>query len=420
MNLTFEQLMPILYADLKAGLTPALLGEPGIGKSSLIEDLGLKLRTKVFTLPVNQLADRADLTGVRMTQSKDGLWQQEAFPHSIIMDSIHYARTHKNETPILFLDEFNRASAEITSAILSFQTLRQIGGIKFPDNLRLVVAGNDKGNVTSLDTASISRFSVYRVMPDINTFFAVQRNLNPFIAEVLKKNPEDLMADEIVNQEADIDAEDDDNIEFEFEFDEDNFKQITRPRTITYLSNFMNAIGIDKSGSDKEKEILGTFIADGTLHATIAGHVGNTTFTKNLIDVLQEYYNESLLSADSNVAILDDIRPDITIINRLTNAQSTTEIDELIEELDKEVLLNTVVWLTENEKEINNVRSVTHFMDQAPYRIDDFDNKAIKNLIKILPSDSRVSRNAVDAMLNSQAPVIKRWEGMLKSIIEDD
>lgn len=423
MNLTFEQLLPVLEADLKAGLTPALLGEPGIGKSSLIEDLSKSLKTKVFTLPVNQLADRADLTGVRMTQSKDGNWQQEAFPHSIIMDSIQYAKTYPNENPILFLDEFNRASAEITSAILSFQTLRQIGGIKFPDNLRLIVAGNDKGNVTSLDTASISRFSVYKAIPDINTFFKVQRDLNPFIAEVLKKHPEDLMASEIVNT-TDVDEDgntiDEDDMDFSFEFDEDGFKQITRPRTITYLSQFLNALGIDKSGTDKEKEILVSFIAEGTLAGIIEGHVGRTTFSENLGEVLHEYYNESILSSDSTVALLDDIRPDVEIINKLTKAESTAEVDEIIEVMEHDKILNAVVWLTENEREVDNVRSVQHFMEQAPHKIDDFDNASIKNLLKILPSDSRTSSNAITAMMSGNAPVIEKWRSMFESIIEEN
>src|SRR5699024_7763864 len=166
---TISTLFPYTTLFRSAGQTPALLGEPGIGKSALIEDLAREFKTKVFTLPVNQLADRADLTGVRMTQSAQGDWGQSFFPHETIMSAIRYAEDNPDEHPILFLDEFNRASSDITSAILSFQTLRRIGTIEFPDNLRLIVAGNDKGNVTALDKASITRFAVYRVKPDIET-----------------------------------------------------------------------------------------------------------------------------------------------------------------------------------------------------------------------------------------------------------
>ncbi len=175
-ELNFRQALPLIKADLQVGLTPALLGEPGIGKSSLIEDLARLNKTKVFTLPVNQLGDKTDLTGMRMTQSKEGSWRQESFPHSIIVDCIEYANKYPDENPILFLDEFNRASSDITSAILSFQTLRKIGDVTFPENMRIIVAGNDQGNITSLDGASVSRFSVYKLVPDLETFLSVSES----------------------------------------------------------------------------------------------------------------------------------------------------------------------------------------------------------------------------------------------------
>ena len=254
-ELTFAQIMPLLYADLKAGQTPALLGEPGIGKSALIEDLAGKFKTKVFTLPVNQLADRADLTGVRMTQNEDGDWGQSFFPHETIMSAIRYAADNPDENPILFLDEFNRASSDITSAILSFQTLRRIGTINFPDNLRLIVAGNDKGNVTSLDKASITRFAVYRVKPDVETFLSVQE-LNPFVASVMQKHPDNLLANQLQDH-IDTDDDDDDTFDLSSEFmDDDGFEQETVPRTITYTSEWLTALGLDKSGSDEELELL--------------------------------------------------------------------------------------------------------------------------------------------------------------------
>lgn len=37
-TLTFAQVLPFIVADMKAGKTPALLGEPGIGKSSVDRD----------------------------------------------------------------------------------------------------------------------------------------------------------------------------------------------------------------------------------------------------------------------------------------------------------------------------------------------------------------------------------------------
>lgn len=436
-ELTFAQVKPFVEADLKAGKTPALLGEPGIGKTSLVQGLARTFKTKVFVLPVNQLADRADLTGVRMTQSETGTWRQEFFPHAVIMDAIEYAKDHPDEHPILFLDEFNRATADITSAVLSFQTLRRVGTIDLPENLRLMVAGNDKGNVTALDTASTSRFSLYHVKPDLDTFLSIQ-TLNPFVRDVLTKFPDDLMAQEMIrnadqpDDTEEADTEDQEAFEFsQFEFlAEDSFKQITRPRTITYTSEWLNELGIDKSGSDKEKEILTSLLTDMTdtgeesvLLAGIIAHVGTTTFAYHLFDEIQTHFN-SLLSAThmSNQPILSAIRPKQEVINALSRATGVPEIEQLTNTLTETECVNTVIWLTENAsvKEINNNQAVMAFMASAPHQISQFDGKAIQNLMKVLPDATRVSKTAVKALLSSSAPVVNQWRSMIESVMEDD
>lgn len=435
--LTFAQVKPFVEADLKAGQTPALMGPAGIGKSSLTEGLSRTFKTKVFTLPVNQLADRADLTGVRMVEYEKGKFRQEAFPHSTIMEAIEYALDHPDENPVLFLDEFNRASSDITSSILSFQTLRRIGTIDFPDNLRLMVAGNDKGNVTSLDEASITRFSVYHVRPDLDTFLSIQ-TLNPFVTDVLTKHPEDLMATEVIeNSGQDSDDDDDDDSESEeYAFNdlefmaEEAFTQKTRPRTIAYMSEWLDNMGLDKSGSDKERELLGALFSDMTaadesnsLFAAIEAHVGNTTFAHHLLEEINNHFN-SMLSAThvSNQPVLHSLRPHQDIINTLSRAQNVPDVEQLIDSMDEKARLNTLVWLTEmaSTKEVNNNQGVAAFMSNAPHQIAQFDNKSIQNLMLVLPDSTKVAESAVQSMLSSTAPVMAQWKGMIQSVMEQD
>jgi len=435
--LTFAQARPFIEADLRAGQTPALMGEPGIGKTSLITDLARTFKTKVFIVPVNQLADRADLTGVRMTKNEQtGNWRQEAFPHATIMEAIEYATAHPDEHPMLFLDEFNRATSDITSSILSFQTLRRIGTIDFPDNLRLIVAGNDKGNVTSLDKASITRFSIYRVKPDLDTFLSVQ-SLNPFVRDVLTKHPDDLMAMEMIesvvkSDDDDADTENSEEYAFnQFEFmGEDNFAQSTCPRTITYVSEWLDNMGIDKSSSDKERELLGSLFTDMTesdesnvLFAGIEAHVGPTSFAYHLFEEIQQHFNGMLSQTHvSSQPLLKDLRPKQDVINELHRAQNIQDIETIISAMDDKTRLNTLVWLTEaaSVTEVNNNQSVVSFMSNAPHQIAQFDNKAIQNLMKVLSEPTRASNVAVTAMLNSTATVMAQWRPMIQSVMDQD
>ena len=125
---TYTQLLPLVKADILAGNTPMLLGKPGIGKSSFTEALEKTMKTKVFTMPINQMADRADITGARIMKDEDtGRYKQAFFPHAIIDDAIEYAENNPKELVILFLDEINRASADITSTVLAFITTRMCG-----------------------------------------------------------------------------------------------------------------------------------------------------------------------------------------------------------------------------------------------------------------------------------------------------
>ena len=64
-------LMLCVKKDLEKNLIPMLLGEPGIGKSSWLQNLANLMHTKCFTLACNQLADKADLTGARLVPVTD-------------------------------------------------------------------------------------------------------------------------------------------------------------------------------------------------------------------------------------------------------------------------------------------------------------------------------------------------------------
>ena len=248
-----SMLTSFVSKDLACSKIPMLLGEPGIGKSSWTEALAASMKTKCFTLAVNQLADKADLTGARLVPtSVDGNYKQVFYPHEVIMDAVEYAEAHPRETPILFLDEINRTTADVTSAALSIPTMRRIGSIKLPNNLKVMVAGNDKGNVTSLDEASVSRFVLYRTEPDTQTFLDLRDDINPFVRAALTKNPSLIFCKSIDAAVAASNTNDDGNnanndlcID-DIISDGDGMLQITTPRTITALSDWLNMFTKDE------------------------------------------------------------------------------------------------------------------------------------------------------------------------------
>lgn len=291
-----EMLVNTTIKLLDANRVPALMGEPGIGKSSFVEDVARRTNTQCFTLPCNLLADKADLTGARLVlDEKTGIWSQKFFPHDTISQAINYAKNNPNEQPILFLDEINRTTSDVTSGTLTLVTLRRIGNEDLPKNLRIIVAGNDKGNVTALDDASVSRFAIINVAPDASTLIEVLgANLHPWVKTVLEKHPETVFAKN-TNEQVVADGQDDDDDEnatvsvFGLFDGTEEIRPFATPRTIDGVSQYLNVLSFEEVAS-----LMATpsTTRDGRhvsyLQEVIEGMTGNTSFTTLLMGVISD------------------------------------------------------------------------------------------------------------------------------------
>lgn len=302
----FENLTLLVEKDIKNNCVPMLVGDPGIGKSSWVESLAERLGTKCFTLPVNQLAEKADLTGCRLVpvgMDKDGRqdYAQVFYPHIVIRKAIDYALANTDETPILFLDEINRSTPDVTSEALSIPTLRSIGDRDIPDNLKVIIAGNDKGNVCSLDKASITRFVMYHMEPDVNTFMNANPDLNKYVSAVLKKYPDRIVQDAVAipANDGENKAENEDAV-YGIDYDDENMEQTTVPRTITCVSNWLNEcsdhelIGMLNTMTDNDNSLL---------YEAVVAHSGETPFSHALV---QEIF-DALCSQAQNIQQAQDI-----------------------------------------------------------------------------------------------------------------
>lgn len=333
MIFSFNQtLMTIVKKDLIIGKIPMLCGEVGIGKSSWTEDLANQLHTQIFTLPCNQLADKSDLTGGRLVpDGKDG-YKQFFYPHQAIMDAIHYAEDHPRETPILFLDELNRTPADVTSACLSLATARSIGSVKLPDNLQIMCAGNDKGNITSLDEASLTRFSLYHVKPDVQTFLALDPELNIFVRNVLTAHPDVIFCKKIRLSATGNDSDDEEEEVYDVDMDllleENEMAQLTCPRTITNVSKWLNTC----SNQELLELISQVAIEDGEETNALAGVIeakcGKTTFSALL---MQEIAN-GIANTNNQATVVSIPKPNC--YDDFKNCGTVDELEDFVNDMN--------------------------------------------------------------------------------------
>ncbi len=420
-----ELLMTDVTTILNIGKIPMLLGEPGIGKSSWVENLASLLHTECFTLACNQLYDKADLTGARLVPltDKDNKpvfdkitgkqeYEQVFYPHSVVNQAINYANEHKDETPILFLDELNRTPADVTSALLSLATTRSIGNKKLPNNLRIITAGNDKGNVTALDTASISRFVLRKVEPDIDTYLSLDDKLNEFIKNVLNQHPEYLFG-KSSNAHVDMDDDDDDDNSpygsYEETYiddilnDEEQMVQLTTPRTISALSDYLNSYT-----NDQLKNLLTTTVDNDDLNLStnslleeiIVGFVGNTDFKDALLKEINTNVNKVSQQKDVNI-----IPP--TNYQSMKSLSTRDDVTEFIDNLSAKMKSAYLVY-TLYEKEDNRA-----YIETIANKLQDLQKDDVNKLMTLASGDELYPIN-VRALLDTNSTIAQQLDIILR------
>ncbi|MFC9756712.1 AAA family ATPase [Streptomyces sp. NPDC056921] len=409
-----DTLIDLIKQALEVGATPALMGEPGIGKSSFVEALAYSMGTKAFVLPCNQLADKADLTGARLVPyTKAGgtqSYKQVFYPHQVIQECIDYAEGHQREWPILFLDEINRTTSDVTSGALTLVTLRRMGHVELPKNVRIVVAGNDKGNVTSLDEASLSRFAIFHVEPDAATLLSVLGdNVNPWVKAVLTQYPA-LIFQKSTPEAIVADGQDDDdstNVTMSDLFDGgEEMNQLTTPRTIHNLSNWLN-----RADPQQLAQYLATPVQqadrDGTLlNEAIEAYVGNTMFTTQLVATIAQ-------DLASNVGGAQQSRVNVPKPNcyrSLKAAATVKALEEKISELtDNEKSGSLLYALKESE---DNARLI-ELLAQATNQIEP---EHTRTLIEMVTGE-QIDRQNLESFLQVDAPIVNQAKPVLSAFL---
>ena len=319
-----QNAVKIIESDMKNNnLIPFLLGAPGIGKSSVVKAICQANNWGFHELLCNQIAMQADLTGCRTVTYKDDKGQDQAkqvfFPHAVVKEAIEEALQFPNKTVVLFLDEVNRTTAAVTSALLTFITARKIGTETLPENIKLIAAGNDDGNVISLDMASTTRFILRRCQPDAMTFLTLGK-IHPVIEDLLKTQPA------LIYQERNVQT--DENNEEIFASEESEFQQIATPRTI---------MGLNKALLDNAALVMN--MGEEDLKEYVSGFTGDTLFTEAVVASIMA--NKFKLASPSRVEA--PARP--AVIDQFINVAKLTDIQQIAGNMTDEERSDAMLYM---------------------------------------------------------------------------
>lgn len=371
----------IIESDLKNGnLIPFLLGAPGIGKSSVVKTICEKNRWGFHELLCNQIAMQTDLTGCRTLMYTDKNGEEQAkqifFPHAVVKEAIEDATENPDKIVVLFLDDINRTAAAVTSALLMFITARKIGTEKLPENIKFIAAGDDSGNVVSLDMASMSRFILRRCKPDATTFLGLCR-IHPIIEDMLKTKPA------LIYQERN--AVVDENDEEIFSDDENDFQQIATPRTL---------MGLNKAMLENGQMLME--MSESNLREYVAGFTGDTLTTEYIVtNILMNKFN---LNAPRQTEA--PVRP--PVIDCFIGASQISDIRGLTNEEKSAAILYMVYDQSVNY--ISAMREVVKSYGKNMLLRDDQ-----QKLTDVLNSGS-YNHDAFEEILNSDTPLAQAFK----------
>lgn len=213
MALTYQQLLTAVPIVLDAGNVPNIVGDAGIGKSALVQEVAMNLDAKLFTTVVS-LSEKGDLaipvpplTSESFIETKNyGRLANVQFGYSeTLIDIIKYAETHPNRLILWFLDEFNRGTQAVQSELMNLVLQRKINSLRLPSTVRIIIAENpdstmsgfaDREYGVAIGDAAIKDRTVRLVMTSSTTEWlewAKNAGINKLVIAYLTQYPNQLL-----------------------------------------------------------------------------------------------------------------------------------------------------------------------------------------------------------------------------------
>ncbi len=163
---TYSELRPLIETTLRSGISVLLRGHPGVGKSSLAQELATAMNLELIDIRLAQ-RDPAELCGVYFPDHERQAL--ELFAPAWVKQAV--------EKPCLvFLDEINAAVTKLHQAA-AYQIVleHRVGQFRFHPETVVMGAGNleeDNAIVASLSSALCNRFAHFILRPEVSDWLS--------------------------------------------------------------------------------------------------------------------------------------------------------------------------------------------------------------------------------------------------------
>lgn len=180
----------------QSGLVPNIIGNHGIGKSSVVKQFALENGYSFHPFFLSMMSDMGDLLGLpEFDRDENG--------KAISTSFIHPTKLPKQKRSLLFFDELNRAHKDILQGIFQLALEGELHDYKLPEDSMIIMAMNPATDEYSVldfgDKAFNDRFVHIKLDPTVAEFTGFMNNkygstntISEFVMENTKLLEEEL------------------------------------------------------------------------------------------------------------------------------------------------------------------------------------------------------------------------------------
>jgi hypothetical protein len=288
-----KQISKNIIHIMSRGLTPLITSSPGVGKSSIVQNIAKTYGFELIDLRLSQCTPE-DLQGYPMRSGNKATFTPfDVFP--LEGEDI----PANKQGWILFLDELTSATKPVQAAAYKLILDRMVGSYRLHPNVAIVAAGNrvsDKAVVNAMSTALQSRLIHLEMETSLNDWmdYAVKADLDHRVRGFLTFQPSRLM---------------------DFRPDHQD-KTFPCPRTWEFLSRLVKDTDVDQS-----------------MAPMIAGTVGQGAAVE-FITFAQEYTRlpkmSDILAMPKATPVPDESSTKYAVISMLIDCFDIAEIDAIL------------------------------------------------------------------------------------------
>ena len=190
--MNFRDALKTVKLVIEAGDVPLLIGESGIGKTSLIKELAINKKCKLVTIDANLLKEgeigglpTVDRKEVLVGGTKKNIKVTEYATHSKLIEVSKYLEEDKEV--ILFIDELNRCEHTVQQELMNLILNREINGYYLSEKVYVIAAMNPSNKYDDYEESEYQVIDMDPAQEDRFVWIQMESELKEWIRWAMTK-----------------------------------------------------------------------------------------------------------------------------------------------------------------------------------------------------------------------------------------